>query len=147
MKNKILVGVLTFLSLLGLLYIHLFIYPFTTSHPNFSDVEKAFDALPIPKDWKIISTSENRGIAGRACPIESDGCYSKSMLVKLPDGIDSLKYTDFLRSIGCGAVSVSDTSSKSKRVFTYYCNLSDGIKIGSDFRVESHEASLRVFNN
>lgn len=147
MKNKILVGIVTLLALLGLLWIHLFIYPFTTSHPNFSDVEKTFNNLPIPKDWKLISKSENKGIAGRACPIEGSGCFSKRAVYELPPGTDVNVMTDSLRTFGCGPISVTDTSTKSAKMYTYNCNLAQSVKLGSDFNVESREATLRIFTN
>lgn len=147
MKNKILVGIVTLLALLGLLWIHLFIYPFTTSHPNFSDVEKTFNNLHIPKDWKLISKSENKGIAGRACPIESDGCYSKKADYRVDERTDSLTMTEILKSFGCGPISTSDTSSKDIKMYTYYCNLSNSMRLGIDFKVVSSEVSVRVFSN
>jgi len=51
-----------FVALLGLAYIHLAVYPFTSQKPNFADVERVFNKMQFPSDWQEISSSENRGV-------------------------------------------------------------------------------------
>lgn len=128
-------------------FINFFLWPFQADKPNYSDVEKAYNSIPIPTEWKLKESSENKGTAGRTCPIESSGCFSKRGLYSLPDGTDVLKMTEFLTSAGCKSISTSDTSSKDTKMYTFYCQLTDGIKLGSDFKVDAREASIRAFTN
>lgn len=128
-------------------FINFFIWPFEADNPNFTDVEKVYNDISIPSGWKLISTTENKGTAGRTCPIESSGCFSKRGLYSLPEGADVIKMTEFLTSAGCKSISTSDTSSKDTKMYTFYCQLTDGIKLGSDFKVDAREATVRIFTN
>jgi hypothetical protein len=125
-------------------FINFFIWPFEADNPNFSDVDKAYGNISIPKDWKLISTSENKGTAGRTCPIESSGCFSKRGLYSLPEGTDVAEMTEFLTSAGCKSISTSDSSSKDTKMYTFYCQLTDGVKLGSDFKVDAREAYISI---
>ncbi|MEK7471706.1 MAG: hypothetical protein AAB624_00485 [Patescibacteria group bacterium] len=64
--------------------VNFFVYPFTSAQPNFADVERVFNKIEIPADWVEIDSSENSGIAGRACPIESSGCFHRSVTSNAP---------------------------------------------------------------
>lgn len=125
-------------------FINFFIWPFKASSPNYSDVEKAFNEIKIPDGWQITSITENKGTAGRTCPIEDSGCFSKRVLLKLPEGVDSTVYTRFLADIGCTTLSASDTSSNNIKILSYSCSLGNGIKLGSDFKVGLREAYISI---
>lgn len=146
MKNKTkVITIFVVLVLAGVIsFINFFIWPFQASSPNYKDVEKAFNAIKIPEGWEIKSITENKGTAGRTCPIENDGCFSKRALIKLPEGVDSTVYTRFLTEAGCGRISASDSSNKTTKILSYNCSLGGGINIGSDFKVGLSEAYISV---
>lgn len=79
-NSKIFVFVCVALPVLsvGALMIHWFAYPFTSVQPNFADVEAVYSKMVVPDTWVKKGEGANKGIAGRRCPIESDGCFSKS---------------------------------------------------------------------
>lgn len=145
MKTKLAVGLFVFIALIGALFIHIFVWPFTTSRPNFTDVEKTFLELPVPSNWRLIEITENRGIAGRACPIEGSGCFSKRVLYKTSENTVAKDIIDFMNSSGCGPVTTLDNSKRPEKSMTYYCRLPNGVKLGSDFRIESREATLILY--
>lgn len=124
--------------------INFFIWPFKADTPNFSDVDKAFRAINVPVDWKLIDLTENKGTAGRTCPIEGSGCFSKRGLFSLPEGTDVTDITEFLNSAGCKSIATSDTSSKNGKTYTFYCRLKEGIKLGSDYEVDKRELYLSI---
>lgn len=81
--------------------VNFFVYPFTSAQPNFADVERVFNKIEVPADWVEVSSSENRGIAGRACPIESSGCFSKSTTFNAPTGTTPEIVQAILGLTGC----------------------------------------------
>ena len=84
--------------------INLFVYPLKSSQPNFADVERVFNKIEIPADWVEISSSENSGIAGRACPIESSGCFSIGKRFNVPSNIAIETIQSVYDDSGCPAV-------------------------------------------
>jgi hypothetical protein len=149
MNNKAkVITVFVVLTLVGVVsFINFFIWPFQASSPNYKDVEKAFNAIKLPDGWEITSITENKGTAGRTCPMEGSGCFSKRASIKLPEGVDTTVYTRFLADAGCGPISVSDTSTPTSKMQTYYCNLKNGIRLGSDFKVDNRETSFITFTD
>lgn len=84
-------------------------YPFTTTHPNYSDVERVFNKIQFPADWQQIDQSENRGIAGRQCPIEPGSvCFHKSETFGVGKDISADVVKGVLLQTGCPAVSITE---------------------------------------
>jgi len=116
--------------LLGLGYVNMAVYPFATSRPNYSDVERVFNKMQFPGDWQEIRSSENRGIAGRACPIESESaCYHKSKTFKVPDTTQKNIIEAVLNSAGCQAVSFTDSTPSDGDPSTNYACSAEGLSI------------------
>ena len=109
-KKKIALGVgVVFVIFMVVTYVNWFVYPFVSAKPNYADVEKVFNKLQIPPDWVEISRSENKGIAGRQCPIESDGCFSKGKRYQLNPGVEKSGILEILRSSGCISPTYTET--------------------------------------
>ena len=107
-KKKIALGVgVVFVIFMVVTYVNWFVYPFVSAKPNYADVEKVFNKLQIPPDWVEISRSENKGIAGRQCPIESDGCFSLSKDFKIRNDLDGAGLVEFMKSAGCISPTIS----------------------------------------
>jgi hypothetical protein len=104
MKRRLLkIGLptLVVVGLFGLFVINGFIYPFSSASPNYADVEAVFNKLQVPADWLEISHSEVKGIAGRQCPIESDGCFSKGKIYTIPKETSQSVVQSILIGTGC----------------------------------------------
>lgn len=68
-----------FVALITAFYIDSAVYPFQAANPNFSDVERYFNQLEVPKDWQQVRSSEYKGVKGRACPMFPRAlCFHKS---------------------------------------------------------------------
>jgi len=147
MKSKKVVGILVFVIFsIALIIVNFFVYPFQSSSPNYSDVEASFNKISFPNDWTIYKTIENKGIAGRACPIEGSGCFSKQVFIKLPTNTDLEFIKNFLQSQICVSdLEVRSTKNNSINRYTFYCEVEKNIMLGSDYRVDQGEVSVRVF--
>ena len=102
-KGKTLIILTVFLPVLftGLLLVNWFVYPFTSAKPNFADVEAVYDKMVVPSDWVKKVEGSNKGIAGRQCPIESDGCFSKAATFGLPQSEYQTSVDTLAKSMGC----------------------------------------------
>jgi hypothetical protein len=85
----------------GALIIHWFVYPFTSAQPNFADVEAVFSKMVVPETWVKKGEGSNKGIAGRRCPIESDGCFSKVASFLVPTSTTQAEIESVMISMGC----------------------------------------------
>jgi hypothetical protein len=147
MKKGLLIGGVL-LALLAALYINMAVYPFFTSHPNYSDVERVFNKMQFPSDWTEIRSSENRGIAGRACPIESGSvCYHKSRSFNLPTTTTIEQVKSVMQQSGCQAISVSDNTAQgeTKKKSLLGCSI-DGMRLGADYS-EGEYFSVTVYSS
>lgn len=134
--------------LVGLMFVHQYVYPIFPVNPNFSDVEKAFAKLQFPSDWQEISSSENRGLHGRGCdPLNDSGCFHKSKTFKLPEGntLDNIK-TVITASGLCSDLVISSPLYKDQEIPTnnYECGAGDGLSIGGTYRGPDNEVSITV---
>lgn len=116
------------ISLIGLFvllsFVNWFVYPLKSASPNFKDVETVFNSIKIPNDWVVVDQSENRGIAGRQCPIESDiVCFSKSKTFKVDYDLSNEMIVNVFKTSGCGSVSVTDLREYEKGLYSkdYVC--------------------------
>ncbi len=134
-RRKIFIGAGVFALLLGILYVHLAVYPFWSDHPNFSDVERVFDRIQFPEDWKITESGEDRGIAGRTCPLEGSGCFSKYVRYMNIGDINKDTLGSIIKTSGCGSVSFNDNTIEGEVTKKYYFSCStEGISINGDFK-------------
>lgn len=133
--------------LLGsILFVHWFVYPFVADKPNYSDVERVFNRMQFPSDWKEVSSSENRGIAGRQCPAESESaCFHKNKEFSLTDSTKMDDVKKIFISAGCNSVSVTDNSSERESSKSVMQCSSEGLTIGADY-VEGKYLSVTVYS-
>jgi len=114
--------------------VNVFFYPFTSAKPNFSDVERVFNKIVVPADWVEISISENRGIAGRACPIEpGTACFHKGARYSLAGGADVVSAVqNVFGTSGCENVSSRDHEVIGGTPYvSYECSIS-GLTVSGD---------------
>ncbi len=124
--------------------VDLFFYPLKSAKPNFSDVERVFNKIVVPADWVEISSSENRGIAGRACPIESSGCFGKSKRFSLDPGTPVENIEHVYESSGCpNASATEDNQSGGVAPIRFLCSI-DGLTVGGDYYRDLKEISVHV---
>jgi hypothetical protein len=130
--------------ILGVLYINTYVYPFSSKHPNYADVEQAFSKLQFPAEWQEISSRENRGIAGRGCdPFNSSGCFHKSKTFKLPSTATEDEVKNIFTDAGCKSVSMTDTTQQgeTKKSYSLRCSIgSKGVYIVGSYRGLKSEA-------
>jgi hypothetical protein len=105
------------LGLITAFIVNTFFYPFTSANPNFNDVEAVYSKMQVPEDWIKQGEGSNKGIAGRQCPIESDGCFSKVGRYIIPVGTTPDDVKSVFESLGC--VSVSSDRSEQAGGVTY----------------------------
>src|SRR5688500_4107774 len=130
-KRRLAIGVGIFVLLLVVLYVHLAVYPFNSAKPSFADVEKTFDRMQFPPEWEGIGSSENRGIAGRQCPIESESqCFHKSKTFKIPENTSTEDVQNIMLQTGCDTISVTDNTplGEKEEPFNFECVV-DGVEI------------------
>lgn len=106
----IVVGIL--LVLAAVQYINWFVYPFSSANPNFADVEAVYNKMQIPSTWTKTGEGANKGIAGRQCGIESNGCFSKSATFNVPQSVTVDEIKNVYIGMGCISV-VSDKTEQS----------------------------------
>lgn len=130
--------------LIGLWIVHTSIYPFTSKDPNFADVDAAFSKLQFPADWQEISSTENKGIAGRGCDyFDSSGCFHKSKTFKIPETITVDDVKKVLQNVGCGTVNVTDNTKDGENEKSYSLRCTQGkINFAGSFRGPENEAYI-----
>ncbi len=144
--KRLVIAAIVVAVLIVLSIINLFVYPFKSSQPNFADVERVFNKIEIPADWVETSSSENSGIAGRACPIEpGTACFHKSKTFSTPFGVGVEHLKLVLMSSGCPAVGVEDNSyiDSPNSKFTLECSI-EGLDIGSDLDISNSQVYVSV---
>lgn len=106
MKKKLLIvgGVLGLLLIINIINAY---YPFRSVRPNYKDVEATFDRIKFPADWVQTDHSEDKGIAGRACPPEGSGCFHKSRTFSIPNGTSYDLIKQVIETSGCAPVGYS----------------------------------------
>lgn len=130
---------------IGLLLVNAFIYPFSSKNPNYADVEQAFAKLQFPSEWQEISSSENRGIAGRGCdPFNSSGCFHKRKTFSVPSSTTTVEVSQALKSAGCVDVSIegykyNDTDKSS---YNLRCAVDGGIIYSSNLSGTENHVSI-----
>lgn len=132
--------------MLGLGYVNLAVYPFGTTSPNYSDVERVFNKMRFPSDWTEIRSSENKGVAGRNCPIESGSvCYHKSKTFKVQDGLTNEEVKSVLVMTGCPSPAEMDTtdSGELQKSTNFDCSV-DGLEIGATYSGPESEVYVSV---
>lgn len=143
MRIGIVAGI--FLLLFGVWFIDNAVYPFRAVHPNYSDVDKAFAQLQFPADWQEISSSENRGIRGRACdPLNSSGCFHKRKIFKVSENytVDQLK--QFFIQNGCPGVVEDEYSygGEERKSYNLSCGLNGGVRLSGNLRGPDSKVSV-----
>lgn len=145
---KLVLGVVgVIIGLLGLLYVHMFVYPFVASEPNFADVERVFNRMQFPSEWQEIRTSENRGLHGRACPIESESaCFHKSKTFHVPQSIENPDIEMILQRTGCSTVQVTENNPIGGTPYNNYGCSVEGLDVRGqlDIRGEAKEVYIGV---
>lgn len=136
------------LFLAGFFVVDQFFFPLTASPPYFSDVEAAFKKIQIPPDWQQIESSENRGIRGKRCPIESEStCFSKSSKYAVGNVVSIEDVKKVFQTSGCPVVSTNIVDYKDMRRTAYnlVCTI-DGLTVEGTFSNEGgkNEVSLHV---
>ncbi len=116
---------------IAITFVNLFVYPLRASNPNFSDVERVFSRLEFPGEWKEIDSSENSGWRGRVCPIESDGCFNKTINHEVPISTNSEGVKRALGSTGCSVVTSQDYQVISGDPYTTYRCVVDAINVSA----------------
>lgn len=113
---------------LGLQFVNWFIYPFSSAHPNFSDVESVYAKMQVPSTWTKKGEGANRGIAGRQCGIESDGCFSKVAAFEVPKSTGAEDIKSVLTGMGCISVVSDRTDQKGGTSYTDFECSTEGVK-------------------
>lgn len=145
MSKKTVWVLVVFLLALALAYVNFFVYPFQSSRPNYSDVSAEFDKIVFPQDWQITKIIENKGIAGRACPIEGSGCFSKQVFMSLPAGVGKDTVELFLKNSVCdGLNNIKKNNIKDMESLTLSCVLSNDLIVGSDYDSKNNELYISV---
>jgi hypothetical protein len=130
-KSALIIGLVVVLIVIVLNVVNWFVYPFTSAKPNFADVEAVYSKLQIPSDWTVIDESENRGIAGRQCPVESSTmCFHLAKTYNAQHIIDRITVENIVLGSGCISVDEKDESQKDDpvEVYSYTC-MSGGVKV------------------
>jgi hypothetical protein len=96
--------VLVLIGLGALQYVNWFVYPFTSATPNFADVEKVYSRMVVPSTWTKLGEGANKGLHGRQCPVESDGCFSKAATFSVPNTVTVDEIKEAYKSMGCVSV-------------------------------------------
>lgn len=130
-----------------LLSIDWFIYPFQTKHPNFSDVNRVFNKMTFPSDWKVVSTSENKGTAGRTCPIESESkCFHKGVIYQIPVNTDQKTIEAILRLTGCPSPIFTDNKPVGSYPYTnFQCSIDATTVDGGIKKISNNYWELSVY--
>ncbi len=142
-KKVIGIVVIVFAVIGAINCINWFVYPFTSAHPNYAEVEAVFNKLQIPSDWTETSRDEIKGLRGRRCPVESDGCFSKQVTYSNPKDIEAVK--NVVLSSGCVTVEMSDNAQVGdpKESISYMC-MSGAIRVSGSWERINGETRARI---
>lgn len=146
-RRKLFIGFGVFMLLFGAFYIDTSVYPFTSLKPNFADVERVFNRMQFPADWQEIRSSENRGIGGRQCPIESESlCFHKSKMFLTPEKPSKETFEGLLKKTGCTIVSYTENMPEDGTQYDNYSCSIDEVKVsGTLYKKQTGwEASFRT---
>ncbi len=112
---------------------------YESQRPNYNDLQKAYNQLEIPSDWKLVSQSDNKGTWGKFCwqiggescpylqaefkrnPVTSQSEVSK-IIMDIGDTLSAQSYT-------VNTNSYQKCSEKEFNEQTYTCSIS-GVKNG-----------------
>lgn len=131
-KYIVVFAVVVPIVLFAMLIVNWFVYPFSSAKPNFADVEAVYDKMVVPADWVKKGEGANKGIAGRQCPIESDGCFSKASTYSVPTSTSKAVVIDVFESLGCVSVSSDENTEKNGPTSTTFrCSVGALIATGS----------------
>ena len=83
--------------------------------------------MQFPPDWQVISESENRGIAGRACHVPSPTwCFHKSKSFKVPFNTTKESFELVLKQTGCDKVEFKRNTPIGAEPYTKFtCTIDD----------------------
>lgn len=137
--RRLVIAAIVVVIFIVLSIVNLFVYPFKSSQPNFADVERVFSKIEIPADWVEISSSENSGIAGRACPIESDGCFSMLREFTVPDSTSEVLVAGMLEKSGCQNVSYEEHSPIGGDKYTTFICTTNAIRVEASLNKNSQK--------
>ena len=137
-KAVIIVSVLLPVVLVGLLVVNWFVYPFSSANPNFADVEAVYSKMVVPTDWVKKGEGANKGIAGRQCQIESDGCFSKTATFVVPKNTTEDQVKKVFESMGCMSVAADrNIEVGGPTSTTFRCSVGGLVAVGSLLERES----------
>ena len=119
---------------IGLQFVNWFIYPFSSAHPNFSEVEAVYDKMQVPSTWIKTGEGANKGIAGRQCGIESNGCFSKSATFSVPTTTTTEQIKNVYIGMGCVSVAADRTEQLDGPVYTTFRCTSGGLVIAGTLK-------------
>jgi hypothetical protein len=139
---------LVLIALGAVQYINWFVYPFTSASPNYADVERVYSRMVVPASWQKTGEGANKGLHGRQCPIESDGCFSKVGSFDVPKTDYDQALRDVTQSMGCTSISIRRVpQSSAVKSANFECR-TNGIKISGtviEYVVESNwEVSINA---
>jgi hypothetical protein len=134
-RGKLFTGFGIFMLLLVVFYIDTSVYPFTSQKPNFADVERVFDRMQFPAEWQEIRSSENRGIGGRRCPIESPSyCFHKGKDFRTASSIDNAIIESITRQSECVPISFNYNEPLNGESYTNFLCSSGAIELRGTFK-------------
>ena len=132
--------------LIVLTIINFFVYPFQSAKPNFADVERVFNKIVIPADWVEISSSENRGIAGRACPIEpGSACFHKGTRFTVPSGLTVEAAQGVFDDSGCPIVAFTRSEPIGGDPYTNFSCSIEGLEVSGTLIEQESGRELSVY--
>lgn len=132
--------------LIVLTVINFFVYPFQSAKPNFADVERVFNKIVIPADWVEISSSENRGIAGRACPIEpGSACFHKGIRYTVPNNLSTETIQGVFEGSGCPIVAFTRSDQIGGDPYTNFSCSIDGLEVSGTLIEQESGWELSVY--
>ena len=146
-KVKIGVG-LALAGYMAFWFINNFVYPFFPESPNFKDVERVFSRMQFPAEWEELDSTENRGLAGRACPIEPGSrCFQKGKKFRVDSNIDQKIVEEVFKQTGCSIVSIQRSEPIGGTPYSNFECSVDGLKVDggvTETSAESWEVSVYV---
>lgn len=148
-KRRVLVGFAVFAAIVTAFYVEATIYPLSTLHPNFSDVERVFNRMQFPPDWQETRSSENSGIAGRACPaFPESACFHKGKNFLVNKDITTIEIEAVLKSTGCVTVNFKRSEPLGGDPYTNFGCSYEGLDVSGTIyeRKDQWELSITVYS-
>lgn len=148
-KRKLFSGLIVLVFIFGTLYINFSVYPFTSQKPNFADVERVFNRMQFPAEWQEIRSSENRGIAGRRCPIEpGSACFHKGKTFAIPSDIKNVLIEEVIKQSRCDSVGFTRQKPIGGDPYTNFTCSAEGLEISGTIyeRQGKWEISVTVYS-